>query len=177
MNCIFKHLHFKSFLSENNMSTPNHLKRWSSSWRLLPTSRLTRPRSQITLEVFTGKRFLSVLSLNFTPGLQFSVCILPWSTICVLHWRWTKLYNFKFGAFQNKNRRDRIVSVETVCMEKFQTSKNQNSACIIHNLWSYKLKLIFLTAKKWYSPKYRGHNPLPNPAFSKNCGSFLANNW
>ena len=45
------------------------------------------PGLQFSVRIFS-------LSLPFIPGLQFAVC--------VSHWRWTKLYNFKFGAFQNK---------------------------------------------------------------------------
>ena len=44
------------------------------------------------------------------------------------HCNWTKLFSFKFGAFQNKNTWIMIVSQETVCMEKCRTSKNQISA-------------------------------------------------
>ena len=43
---------------------------------------------------------------------------------------WTKLFNFKVGAFQNKNTRVMIISVEMVYKEKYQTSKNQISAGI-----------------------------------------------
>ena len=54
-------------------------------------SRLVRPRSQLTLEVFLGKRVVLEPSLHFSPGLQSSllrVCILPsvctLSTVCSL---------------------------------------------------------------------------------------------
>ena len=47
-----------------------------------------------------------------------------------LYCTWTKLFNFKVGAFQNKNTRVMIISVEMVYKEKYQTSKNQISAGI-----------------------------------------------
>ena len=40
-------------------------------------SQLTRPRPQLILEVYPGKRVVFEPSLHFTPGLQSSVCILP----------------------------------------------------------------------------------------------------
>ena len=40
-------------------------------------SQLARPRSQLTLKVFPGKRVVFEPSQHFTPGLQSSVCILP----------------------------------------------------------------------------------------------------
>ena len=40
-------------------------------------SQLTRPRSQLTLKVFPGKRVVFEPSQHFTPSLQSSVCILP----------------------------------------------------------------------------------------------------
>ena len=53
---------------------------------------------QLTLEVFSGKRYVLEPSLHFTPGLQSSVCIFtlslqfyPWSAVCVLHWPYLKL--------------------------------------------------------------------------------------
>ena len=42
----------------------------------------------------------------------------------------TKLFNFKLGAFQNKNTWVTIVLVETVHMQWYQASKNQFSASI-----------------------------------------------
>ena len=47
-----------------------------------------------------------------------------------LYCTWTKLFNFKVGAFQNKNTWVMIISVEMVYKEKYQTSKNQISAGI-----------------------------------------------
>ena len=56
-------------------------------------SRLVRPRSQLTLEVFLGKRVVLEPSLHFSPGLQSSVCILPsvctLSTVCSLRFTQT----------------------------------------------------------------------------------------
>ena len=42
----------------------------------------------------------------------------------------TKLFNFKLGAFQNKNTWVMIVLVETVHMQWYQASKKQFSASI-----------------------------------------------
>ena len=56
-------------------------------------SPLVRPRSQLTLEVFLGKRVVLEPSLHFSPGLQSSVCILPsvctLSTVCSLRFTQT----------------------------------------------------------------------------------------
>ena len=56
-------------------------------------SRLVRPRSQLTLEVFLGKRVVLEPSLHFSPGLQSSVFILPsvctLSTVCSLRFTQT----------------------------------------------------------------------------------------
>ena len=40
-------------------------------------SQLTRPRPQLILEVYPGKRVVFEPSLHLTPGLQSLVCILP----------------------------------------------------------------------------------------------------
>ena len=47
----------------------------------------------------------------------------------LLYCTWTKLFNFSnFGPFQNRNAWVMVVLVETtICMENYQTSKNQIS--------------------------------------------------
>ena len=56
-------------------------------------SPLVRPRSQLTLEVFLGKKVVLEPSLHFSRGLQSSVCILPsvctLSTVCSLRFTQT----------------------------------------------------------------------------------------
>ena len=57
-------------------------------------SRLMRPQSQLTLEVFPGKWVALEPSLHFTPGLQSSACILP--LVCILLILQSAFYNDRF---------------------------------------------------------------------------------
>ena len=97
--------------------------------------------------------------LHFITGLQFAGCVcdggLDLTTI-------RRLWSFQWKRSVWKSSKQ--VRIKTVLVFPLRLP--------YHNLWSCKLKLIFLIVKKWYRPKYRGCNPLPNPASSKNCGIF-----